>query len=528
MTAKLLKCFWGIISTALIALYVFIFYELAAVPAILEWSFYGVLLVLSIVGLLVLSVPAAKRVPTTVLAITFLLAVRALDNLSSYTAVWEALSGLFVFFLLLIVGKIIGHFSIRRYLVTFLVAVILTSSMDLSQAPLWTEFFVKWESPTLYKRYAAVDYFPVKLVDVDGDGTQEIITQQNIEEAEREKVQVVKKGVKYDILTDEESNFAVYKWDSKAFKELTPDHYDVSRLKANLPIDYLGYPFYETTNLVGRSGAAKQIMQPLAGKPELVEKSVSFVAFPFQMLKLSQVGLEKRLTNQKELGQSQPTSSVGKGNIIPGPPLETVKIDHVLTVSQADKNKEPIGIIDDTMISDIGTSEIIIGDVDNDKTDELLLTSETSRILKLKADGKWQILWTSIDKLDEKARFQKFRFEDFAPLGQNKAPQIIALSKSYVRNNPTRYMTGYVYRDGSLHQQWRVFSGLINLRAGDVDGDGENELVGYMYRAHRLFVLEKHNLPVVTGIYVVTGVLILWGLYRQRRNKRKSGGEQNA
>lgn len=527
MTAGLLKCFRGIISTALIALYVFIFYELAAVPAILEWSVYGVLLVLGIVGLLVLSVPAAKRASTMVLAITFLLTVRALDNISSYTAVREFLSGLFIFFLLLIVGKIIGRFSIRRYLVTFLVAVMLTSSMDLSQAPLWTEFFVKWESPTLYKRYATVDYFPVKLADVDGDGTQEIITQQNIEEAENEKLQVIKQGVKYEILTDEESNFAVYKWNGKLFEELTPERYDVSKLKVNLPIDYLGYPFYEATSRVDAE-SAKQIMRPLAGRTELVEKSVSFVSFPFQMLKLSQASLERRLANQKELGQSAPTSSLGKGNLIPGPPIETVKIEHVLTVSEAGRNKEPIGIIDETMISDIGTSEIIIGDVDNDKTDELLLTSETSRILKLNADGRWQILWTSIDKLDEKARFQKFRFEDFAPLGQNKSPQIIALAKSYVRNNPTRYMTGYVYRDGALHQQWRVFSGLINLRAGDVDGDGQNELVGYMYRAHRLFVLEKHNLPVVTGIYVVTGVLIFYGLLRQWRNKKASGGEQNA
>lgn len=528
MTTGLLKYFRKITSTVLVALYIFIFYELAAVPAILDWSVYGVLLVLGIAGLLVLSVPAKKRLSATVLAITFLLTVRALGNISGYPAVREILSGLFIFFLLLVVGKILGHFSIRRYLLTFLVAIVLTQSTDLSQARLWTEFFVKWESPSLYKRYATVDYFPVKLADVDGDGAQEIITQQNPEEEEREKLRVLEGGVKPEILTDEESHFAVYKWDGELFKELTPDQYDVSRLKENLPVDYLGYPFYETTTLVGGSGTVRQVMQPLAGRTELVETSVNFAAFPFQMLKLSQAALEKKLTNQKELGQAAPTSSVGKGNLIPGPALETVKIEHVLTVRDAKENKEPIGIIDETMVSDIGTSEIIIGDVDNDKIDELLLTSETSRILKLNSDGKWQILWTSLDKLDEKARFQKFRFEDFATLGQNKAPQIIALSKSYVRNNPTRYMTGYVYKNGSLHQQWRVFSGLINLRAGDIDGDGENELVGYMYRAQKLFVLEKHNLPVVPAIYVVTGLLISYGLLRQWHNKKGTGGEQNA
>lgn len=527
MTAKLLKCFWGIVRTSLTALYVFIFYELAVIPAILEWSVYGVLLVLGLAGLLILSIPATKRLSTTVLGITFLLIVRALDNISSYTPVREVFAGLFIFILLLIVGKILGRFSVRSYLVTFLVAVILTSSIDLSQARLWTEFFVKWESPALYKRYATVDYFPVKLVDVDGDGVQEIITQQNLIEAEREKLQVIERGVKYEILTDEKSYFAVYKWNGANFKQLTPDQYDISKLKQNLPVDYLGYPFYKTVNREN-DGYVEQIFHPLAGKSELVENSVNFAAFPFRLLKLSQNSLESKLENQAQLGQSAPSLSVGKGNLLPGSPTETVKIDHVLTVSEEEDGKKPIATIDETMISDIGTSEIIIGDVDHDKTDELLLTSETSRILKLNQNGKWEILWTSIDKLDEKARFQKFRFEDFAPLGRNKNSQIIALSKSYVRNNPTRYMTGYVYKDGALHQQWRVFSGLINLRAGDIDGDGENELIGYMYRAQRLFVLEKHDLPVVTAIYVVTGIIILWGLILQRRTKKKSGGEQNA
>lgn len=530
MTAKLLKCCKGIILTVLFSLYMFVLYELAFIPAILEWSVYGVALVLSLTGLLIWSVPTVGRRQAAVLGITFLLAVRALDSIRSYPSVREFFSGLFIFILLLVIGKILGRFSIRRYFVVFMVAILLTSILDLSQTRLWTEFIVKWESPTLYKRLGTIDFFPVVLADVNGDGSKEIITQQNIKEAEEEKEKILESGTKYDILEKEGNNFAVYGWNGDTFTEFTPDRYNPEKLKAALPVDYQGYPFYETINRLNDSEGIEQQMNPLVKRAELVEKSTSFVSFPFEMLKLNQTNLESRLKSQAALSLPSPSSVVAEGNLVPGPPTEEVIIDHILSVRESGKDKQPLGTIDEKMVAEIGTSEVIVGDVDRDNTDELMLTSETSRILKIGKNGQWQVLWTSIDSLDEKARFQKFRFEDFAPLGKDKNPQIIALSKSYVRDNPTRYMTGYTYRDGALHQEWRVFTGLINLRAGDVDGDGENELVGYMYKAHRIFVLKRHHLPVTAAIYVITAGLIMLGFIRQRQHRKSllSGGEQNA
>lgn len=530
MKSKTLKCLWAIVKTVLMALYLFVFYQLILVPAILDWSSFGILLTLALSLLLIWSIPPARRLSTTVLGITFLLALKSLDNIREYPALHYVLGALLIFLLLLFTGKLLGRFTFRRYLVVFLVALILTSSLDLSEAPFWTEFRVKWESPLLYKTLATVDYFPIKLMDVDGDHIKEIVTQENLAQADQETQEIAQKGKQYQILQPENNHYAVYKWDGNTFKEIPPSRYDLRKLEAALPMDYIGYPFYGMSLSVNSKQGIEQQMTPLVDRSQLIAQAMNFGSFPFRVLSLSEKSLKTRLQAKSVIGQPQQPQPLGQGKLLPGPGTETVSIDGSLKVRTTDPSHKIVGMVDNTQISDIGTSEVLLGDVNNDQRDDLMLTSETSHILELNPDGRWQILWTSPEPVSVKNRFSKFRFEDFAPLGRDKTPQLIALSKSNVRDNPTRYMTGYVYQNGTLHQKWRVFTGLINLRAGDVDGDGANELVGYMYRAQRIFVLEKHDLPVVPALYTLTGALILLGFGLQLRQKRKTanGGEQNA
>ncbi|MHB9096107.1 MAG: hypothetical protein ACYC21_15705 [Eubacteriales bacterium] len=520
------KCLWGIASTTLLALYLFALYELLLVPAILDWSLYGVGLALAMVGLLIWCLPADRRLSNVVLSLTFLLALQAIDNIREYPLLTYFFVTLLIFIVLLVVGKLLGHFSLRRYLVVFLAALVLTSALDLSEVPFWTEFRVKWESPLLYKKFATVDFFPTRLIDVDRDNIKEIVTQENLDQAAKE-LHKFDKGKKYQILEPEENHFAVYKWNGNTFVEITPGRYNLSKLELSLPVDYLGYPFYTISRNIDKDKGLVEQMNPLLDRARLVEQAARFGSSPFEMLAMGQKSLESRI-----MGPAVPTTlsqSTASGHFLPGPTTETVTIDNNLKVQSADPEGKTLGVLASDKVPDIGTSEITVGDVDSDKTDELLLTSETSRILKLSGDGNWRVLWSSSESLGDKARFQKFRFEDFASLGSDPKPQLIALSKSNVRANSTRYMTGYVYRDGVLEQKWRVFSGLINLRAGDVDGDGKNELIGYMYRSQRVFVLEKHNFPVVPTLYGITGGLILLGFALQWRQKRQTvgGGEQN-
>ena len=527
MTNKMLKCLWGIASTALIALYLFFLYQLLLVPAILDWSAFGVLLSLALTGLLIYSIPAARRRSTTVLGITFLLAVKAINNIGEYPSVRYSLGIVFIFLVLLTVGKLLGHFTLRRYLIIFSVALILTTSFDLSMTPFLTEFKVKWESPLLYKRMATIDYFPVKLVDVDGDNIKEIVTQENLEQAAQEQTDIAETGKKYQILQPENNHFAVYKWDGRTFKELPPSKYSLHKLESVLPTDYPSYPFYTIPESVNSEKGLEQQMNPQLDRHALIEQATRFASFPFELLALGQKTLETSLNNQRVLGQPVPSSVMAVGRLWPDNKPETVAIDTNLKVREGER---VVAVLNRDTVPDIGTSEVFLGDVNRDNIDELMLTAETARILKLSSDGSWQTLWSSPEPINEKTRFQKFRFEDFAALGNNPTPQLIALSKSNVRENTTRYMTGYEYKNGVLEQKWRVFTGLINLRAGDVDGDGQNELIGYMYRGQRIFVLEKHSIPVVPTLYTLTGGLILLGFGLQWRQKRQNtgGGERNA
>jgi hypothetical protein len=529
MSNKYLRCLWAITVTALFAIYLFLFYQLCVVPAILDWSSLGVILTLVLAGLLILSLPKEKRLPITVLGITFLLLMKAFYNISNYPTWKLILSDIIIFVVLLVVGKLLGRMSFRRYLVVFIMALILNATVDISQAPFWTEFMVKWQSPQLYPQYATVDYFPVKLIDVDGDRVKEIVTQENLDRASVEKQEAAKKGKNFRILDRENNHFAVYKWNGQTFQELTTDKYDLQKLQAALPLEYLGYPFYQTTVTVSKTKGIEQQMTPFLDKAQVIEESMNFGKFPFKILTLDENSLAAAINNRNLLGQ--PVGSIGMagGQLVPDPAPEKITIDNTLRVIQTPDQKV-IAQLDRSQVPDIGTSEVITGDVNNDKIDELILTAETSQILQLNPNNGWKVLWSNPEPINDTDRFNKLRFDDFAPLGSDKTPQLIALSKSNVRDNPTRYMTGYEYKNGELQQRWRVFSGLINLRAGDVDGDGQNELLGYMYRSQRIYVLEKHHFPVVGILYGITGVLILLGFGLQWRQNITTigGGERNA
>lgn len=529
MSSKTLRGLRSIMTTALFALYLFIFYQVCIIPAILDWSSLGVILTLVLTGLLIFSLPKDKRLATTVLGITFLLLMKAFYNISSYPFWKLVLSEIVIFFVLLIVGKLLDGISFRRYLVVFIAALILNATVNISQAPFWTEFLVKWESPQLYPRHATVDYFPVKLIDVDNDNIQEIVTQENLELATREMQDIALNGKEFQILNPETSHFAVYKWNGQTFKKLTPDQYDTEKLKSALPLEYLGYPFYETRVEMNTTTGFGGKMDPFLNKSQLIEHSMNFGKFPFEVLSLNEKSLAAVLQNKALLGQPVGTTGLAGGQLVPDAAREEITIEDKLTVRQP-ANQKAIAELTAGQVPDIGTSEVLTGDVDNDQIDELILTAETSQILQLTPDNKWQVLWSNPEPINATDRFNKLRFDDFAALGSDKTPQLIALSKSNVRNTPTRYMTGYVYDNGELRQTWRVFSGLINLKAGDIDGDGQNELVGYLYRGQRIYVLEKHQIPVVGIMYGLTAAIILSGFGRRwlKKDNISGGGEQNA
>ncbi|MFZ5640777.1 MAG: hypothetical protein ACOY4Q_08800 [Bacillota bacterium] len=548
---KLLKCPAGIIKFTFFALYLFVLYELLVIPAILDWSVYGIVLSLVIAGLLVRSLPADHRRNLTVLGLAFLLSIKALGNITELPWFRQAGGTLVIFILLFVICRLLGKVSLRRFLTVFLVALAINSTVNLAEVPLWTEFSVKWRSPVLYREKGTVDYFPLQAADVNNDGKAEVITQGNLEAVRKEREEIIDEKEENRFLQREDNEYLVFAWNGKTFTRLGRQDYSMDRLVNSLQPDYINFPYYGIEWAVSPRGM-EQKLAPLIAREELVEKTMRFGEAPFVALALNLRNLELRLAgpaplNFPSISMEKPfklkasimdsklagtyagsdfsvptdaTAILGAGRMLSGASAQIAVLGEKLQVFdiQPDGKTKLLNEITPAEIPDIGTAEALLADVNSDGTDELLLNTERAKILKLGKDGRWQVLWASRD--------ESFRFEGFAPLGKDGKPQIIALAKSNVRKNLTRYMTGYEFTTAGLEQRWRVFSGLINLQAADVDGDKQNELAGYLYKKHLVLVLEKHRLPVVPALYGLTAGLIIYGFVCQTRQGRniKGGG----
>ncbi|MBU7006495.1 hypothetical protein [Phosphitispora fastidiosa] len=549
--------------------YLFLLYELLIVPAILDWSLYGILLSLSIAGLLVYALPPAHRRNLSVLGLTFLLMVRALDNISFLEWYLRIPGVLAVFIILGFTSRVLGRIAPTRFLIVFLVALVINFSITLDEVPLWSEFSIKWRSPVLYLQGGTVDYFPLQSADLNEDGMAEIITQGNLKAVEKARENPLDRDKENKLLWNENNEYMVFGWNGRTFDQLESTGYSPKLLVGALQRDYINFPYY-TTDWSRSEETLKQNLNPLADLDDIVSKTMRFGDAPFYNLALSldstrmrqeswnrlingmvqqqeaspakdvpvssvkisePFELSAEITNSQLQGTfageqfsetTEATAILGAGRLLSGISAQLAVLGtklQILNVSPSGEIKL-INEITGEQIPDISSAEALLADVDADGTDELMLNTEQARILKLDDAGSWKVLWASTD--------DSFRFEGFASLGPDQKPHIIALSKSNVRNNRTRFMTGYEYTSQGLQQKWRVFSGMINLTAADFDGDQENELAGSVYKKHVVMVLEKHRLPVVPALYGLTLLLILTGIgirLRQPHTRERGGAD---
>jgi len=553
----------------LFTVYLFVLYELLIVPAILDWSLYGILLSLSITGMLVYALPPERRRNLSVLGLTFLLMVRALDNISFLEWYLRIPGVLAVFIILGFTSRVLGRIAPTRFLTVFLVALVINLSITLDEVPLWSEFSIKWRSPVLYLQGGTVDYFPLQSADLNDDGMAEIITQGNLSAVKKARENPLDKDKQNKLLWNEDNEYLVFGWNGRTFDQLENTDYSPKLLVSALQRDYINFPYY-TTDWRQPGDTLKQDLNPLANLDEIVSRTMRFGDAPFYNLALSlesarmrqeswnrlingmaqqqEASLKKdvpvssvnitepfelsaEITNSELKGTfagkqfsaaTEATAILGAGRLLNGASAQLALLGtklQILDVSSSGEIKL-INEITGEQIPDISSAETLLADVDADGVDELMLNSEQARILKLDDSGSWEVLWASTD--------DTFRFEGFASLGPDQKPHIIALSKSNVRNNRTRFMTGYEFTSQGLQQKWRVFSGMINLTAADFDGDKENELAGSVYKKHLVMVLEKHRLPVVPALYGLTLLLVLAGIgirLRQPHTRERGGAD---
>lgn len=523
---------WGALAT-----YVFFAYHLLLTPLLLEFSLLGILIGWGSLLALLFIIPKQYRKQIAVFSILVIFITKALSQSGAITNFSSIFQYLVIITVIYLVARFYGKLSKTAVITMLAVVLVITFFVPRKEIRLYNHFYTLWESPKLYSG-TKIDYFPLFTRDIDGDGQQEIITFGNIEEEEmlyeEQKHKILDpERMPYDI-EDQRLFLYVYKWNGTDFERLNNEDIDVDELKQFIPKDYLGFPYY--------SWSADFTLTPEIQKQNLAEQTGQFGASPFQVMDLNVQTLLKYLEamdgtyhkkDEFRFETDIESISIANGQLLIEKNGENISmatkateiVDLIQTKdgigllllsnelelwSLTDNNKLTLThVLTDAQVSDIMSSTFIVADIQFDGVDEILISAATSRIIRPDADGEWEILFTSPDN--------SLRFEDFDTIGGEDTPGIIALSKSRIRNNPLRFLTGFSYTEAGLKQDWKLFTSLINVQSVDINGNGENELVATIWRSHKIYVFNKHGLPVNVTLTSIFAFLFFYAIYRRVR-----------
>ncbi|OUQ88730.1 hypothetical protein B5G50_09510 [Brevibacillus brevis] len=532
------------ISWALYAIALFLIYHLLVKPAFLDLTWIAVLIFLPLLAFCYFVVHPSERRQVLVFTIGFLLLDRALTRVDVKTTAALLIGGAIAVIVIALLVKWYGRLNWRAVGSLVLIALLANVTFNRDTLTALSHFTVTYESDRLYNG-DWVDYFPITLQDVNGDGKMEIITYGNAEELplpekiEKPETEEEKKAMaeKLRHLQAEPVSLYVLTWKDGQMVRMPNDQIPAETMeiiKEKLPTDYPGFPYYTMKD--------GQLVPNVQRQP-YAEGMLQIGTAPYRAFMLDMENIANQLADnagsidvRQTLGSKYTDLHIKDGMLTgnyDGKPFGgTTKATKLMTTMMLPDGREGIVVMgehlsvlsvepDGTLTesytltrkqAELATGEFIPADIDNDKVDELLVAGTPSYILKPKPDGTWEILWASGD------RDKSFRFSNFATIGNNAKPEIVAKAKSWVSTTDSRYLSGYDYTPEGLKQNWRIYLPLINVQIGDIDGDKENEIVANMFNTHRILVFKQHNIPVF-GLTIALFVGLLgYGVVRRFRH----------
>ncbi|WP_429843019.1 hypothetical protein [Brevibacillus sp. FIR094] len=532
------------ISWALYAIALFLIYHLLVKPAFLDLTWIAVLIFLPLLAFCYFVVHPSERRQVLVFTIGFLLLDRALTRVDVKTTAALLIGGAIAIIVIALLVKWYGRLNWRAVGSLVLIALLANVTFNRDTLTALSNFTVKYESERLYNG-DWVDYFPLTLHDVNGDGSMEIITYGNAEELplpeviEKPETEEEKKAMaeKLRHLQAEPVSLYVLTWKDGQMVRMPNDQIPADTMeiiKEKLPTDYPGFPYYTMKD--------GQLVPNVQRQP-YAEGMMQIGTAPYRAFMLDMENIANQLAEnegsmdvRQTLGSKYTDLHIKDGMLTgnyDGKPFGGMtKSTKLLTTMMLPEGREGLVVMGEhlsvlTVDSDgtlteaytltrkeaeLATGEFIPADIDNDKVDELLVAGKPSYILKPKPDGTWEILWASGD------RDKSFRFSNFATLGNSDKPEIVAKAKSWVSTTDSRYLSGYDYTPEGLKQNWRIYLPLINVQIGDIDGDKQNEIVANMYNTHRILVFKQHNIPVFGLTIAIFVGLLGYGVVRRFRH----------
>ncbi|OEH85473.1 hypothetical protein BHU72_05145 [Desulfuribacillus stibiiarsenatis] len=630
----------------------FIFYHFVVFPLFLDYGIYGVLGTVFLIAVIIAILPKEKRLAFCFLMIGYLLLVRGLYRVAYKPTLEQLLAFVVLTTVFLITTKILAkQIKLRFVLVLCVVGGLLFQGWTQEELFFAKKFRVIYESPTLFND-TNVDYFPLKLVDITGDGQLEIVTQgllpQEISESELAKQYTSPGRAPMQL---EPSRYLVFQHriddggfsDAKeGFIEIGKDQRYQQSIWNEVQRDYIGFPYYTSEwasdknfihrfseirkslldrgmlqmdffyqleddltveigdnlritsslfpllerdseknvlmtdgsvdsvdNSVGKSvenSGVYELLIPQVDRLHVINQLLPFGQTPFAALALSTDTVEKQqlswqqtveklaaVDNLNGLSEQQQTfveemqregarflgtAKLTQDDVASGEPEFIFYRDGLEIYQWGGAEWQLVAMLSPDMLREVADGEFLFANVTGDARDEILLSGTPSQVLRLTENPsypmndsnggpypyQWEQLWVAQDDV--------FRFEHVKADGE-----IIALSQSYMRNEPRRYLTGYRVEEtmenipgASKSSQtysyemkpiWRTNNTVINVNVGDVTGDGTDEIVASYYQQHRFVVLKEHGMPVQEGAWGLTLLSIMGIAWYRLRGHRK-------
>ncbi|EJL47723.1 hypothetical protein P4U99_05840 [Brevibacillus agri] len=532
------------ISWALYAIALFLIYHLLVKPAFLDLTWIALLIFLPLLAFCYYVIHPSERRQVLVFTIGFLLLDRALTRVDVKTTAALLIGGAVAIIVIALLAKWYGRLNWRAVGSLVLIAVLANVTFNRYTLTALSHFTVQYESSRLYNG-DWVNYFPMTLYDVDGDGKMEIVTYGNAEElplpekTEKPETEEEKQALaeKLRHLQAEPLTLYILTWKDGQMVRMPNEQIPaeaMTRIKEMLPTDYPGFPYYtmkdgQLVPNVQRQSYSEAMMQAGTTAHRAFVLDLNNIA---NMLEQNQGSMDVR----QELGRNYKNLHITNGMLTgtyDGRPFGgTTKATKLLSTMMLPDGREGLIVIgehlsvlavepDGTLTeayqltrkqAELATGEFIPADIDHDKVDELLVAGRPSYILKPKPDGTWDILWAS------NAHDKSFRFSNFAAVGSDQTPEIIAKARSWVSTTDAPYLSGYDYTPEGLKQNWRIYLPLINVQIGDIDGDKQNEIIASMENTHRILVFKQHSIPVFWLTIVLFAGLLVYGVVRRVRH----------
>jgi hypothetical protein len=521
---------WKSLSLALLySVYVYAVYHWLVLPAFAELSVYALLLVPVLFGIVWL-LPRDARKRYVVLTLLIVLADEAFKRASLLSAFAMLVSMILIIAFVGGLGAIYGRVKASTMLVTLAVILLANTVFPDGKVEMYAHFTLKDVSKKTYFGEFSQP-FPFTVVDLDGDGHDELVTIGNDKgRANPSSVSdFLAEMYKKETRTMPMQSY-VFSLKNGSLSTPSLKSSAIPALQHALPRYYAGgFPYYvlDLTNMS---------LKKVAPSDLFTASLMRTGSAPFTMYAMDIAWLTNQITDNNGVWDSIAATGTYKDVAIRGGRLtgtrngakfdiatgatriigsmrieggrEALVVQGVKLEILDPATGELIYALDKYAKTGIGKSDIAITDVNKNGVDELVIHYPQPMILEPAGNDKFTVLYGT--------KSDKFKISDVA--GPNHA--IVAFDRSLVRNTETLYLGGYSYDERSLKQLWRIYlPNIAQATYANVDDDKTLELVTTFHGNHRLYVWEPHGIPVRMILLSATALLLVMMVLRRVRRR---------